>query len=135
MLGHIGLLPQSVKASGGYKVQGKTDESAGQLLEDARAVADAGAFAIVLEGMPPDVAAEITKGVSVPTIGIGAGVECDGQVLVVNDLLGLNTGHVPKFAKQYANLADAMSKAFVEYKAEVESGEFPSSEYTYGKNG
>ncbi len=131
VLGHIGILPQSVKSAGGYKVQGKTDESVQQLLADARAVADAGAFAVVLEGMPSDVAKQITEAVDIPTIGIGAGPECDGQVLVVNDVLGLTTGHVPKFAKRYADLAAAMANAFTAYRGDVESGAFPSEEYTY----
>ena len=131
VLGHIGILPQSVKASGGYKVQGKTQEDAARLLDDARAVAAAGAFAVVLEGMPPDVAAEITKAIEIPTIGIGAGPGCDGQVLVVHDLLGLTLGHVPKFAKQYAHLGEAMARAFSDYRAEVESGAFPSDEFSY----
>lgn len=131
VLGHIGILPQSVKASGGYRVQGKTERDAQRLLDDARAVAAAGAFAMVLEGMPEDVAAEITAAVEIPTIGIGAGAGCDGQVLVVHDLLGMTTGHVPKFAKQYAKLGELMSQAFAAYRSEVESGAFPSSEYTY----
>jgi len=131
VLGHIGILPQSVKASGGYRVQGKTESDAQRLLDDAKAVAAAGAFAIVLEGMPSDVAGEITAAIDIPTIGIGAGAECDGQVLVVHDLLGLTTGHVPKFAKQYAKLGEAMSRAFAEYRSEVENGDFPSNEFTY----
>jgi len=131
VLGHIGILPQSIKASGGYRVQGKTESDAQRLIRDAKAVAEAGAFAIVLEGMPADVAGEITASIEIPTIGIGAGAACDGQVLVVHDLLGLTTGHVPKFAKQYAKLGEAMSRAFAEYRSEVESGDFPSEEYTY----
>lgn len=131
VLGHIGILPQSVKASGGYRVQGKTERDAQRLINDACAIADAGAFAIVLEGMPSDVAGEITSAIDIPTIGIGAGAECDGQVLVVHDLLGLTTGHVPKFAKQYARLGEAMARAFAEYRTEVERGDFPSDEFTY----
>jgi 3-methyl-2-oxobutanoate hydroxymethyltransferase len=131
VLGHIGILPQSVKASGGYKVQGKTDADAQRLLEDARAVAAAGAFAVVLEGMPPEVAAAITAAIDIPTIGIGAGPECDGQVLVVSDVLGLTQGHVPKFAKPYAQLGAAMRDAFAAYRSEVESGAFPSNDFTY----
>ncbi len=134
VLGHIGILPQSVKSAGGYKVQGKTDESVQQLLADAHAVAAAGAFAVVLEGMPSDVAGEITAAIDIPTIGIGAGPLCDGQVLVVNDVLGLTTGHVPKFAKRYAELGAAMSAAFAAYRSEVESGAFPSEEYTYRRS-
>ena len=135
VLGHIGILPQSVKTAGGYRVQGKTEAEADRLLDDARAVAGAGAFAVVLEGMPPDVAAAITAAIEIPTIGIGAGPDCDGQVLVVHDLLGLTSGHVPKFAKQYANLGAAMSEAFAAYRSEVESGAFPSEAYTYRREG
>ena len=134
VLGHIGILPQSVKSSGGYRVQGKTDADALRLLDDARAVAEAGAFAVVLEGMPSDVAKEITEAIAIPTIGIGAGAECDGQVLVVHDVLGLTSGHVPKFAKQYADLGAAMSTAFAAYRQEVETGAFPSVEYTYRRS-
>lgn len=131
VLGHIGILPQSLKAEGGYRVQGKTQGGAALLLQEAQAVAEAGAFAVVLEGMPPDVAAEITRSISIPTIGIGAGAAVDGQVLVFADLLGLTAGHVPKFAKQYAKLGEAMKAAFAAYKQEVESGAFPSEEYVY----
>ena len=134
VLGHIGILPQSVKSSGGYRVQGKTDADALRLLDDARAVAEAGAFAVVLEGMPSDVAKEITEAIAIPTIGSGAGAECDGQVLVVHDVLGLTSGHVPKFAKQYADLGAAMSTAFAAYRQEVETGAFPSVEYTYRRS-
>jgi len=131
VLGHIGILPQSVKAAGGYRVQGKTDADALRLLEDAKAVADAGAFAIVLEGMPADVAKAITEAIAIPTIGIGAGAGCDGQVLVVHDVLGLTSGHVPKFAKRYAELGAIMTSAFAAYRQEVENGAFPSDEFTY----
>jgi len=131
VLGHIGILPQSVKAAGGYRVQGKTESDAQRLLDDAHAVKEAGAFALVLEGMPPDVAQSITNAIHIPTIGIGAGAACDGQVLVVTDLLGLTGGHVPKFAKQYARLGEVMTQAFTSYRDEVESGVFPSAEYSY----
>jgi 3-methyl-2-oxobutanoate hydroxymethyltransferase len=131
VLGHIGILPQSVKSVGGYRVRGKTQSDAKLLLEEAIAVAEAGAFAVVLEGMPPDVASEITATIDIPTIGIGAGPACDGQVLVVSDLLGLTGGHVPKFAKQYAKLGDEMRQAFMAYRREVEAGAFPSEEFTY----
>jgi 3-methyl-2-oxobutanoate hydroxymethyltransferase len=134
VLGHIGILPQSVKSAGGYRVQGKTDADALRLLDDARAVAEAGAFAVVLEGMPSDVAKEITDAIAIPTIGIGAGADCDGQVLVVHDVLGLTAGHVPKFAKQYADLGAAMTTAFAAYRQEVETGTFPSIEYTYRRS-
>ncbi|HEY8240173.1 MAG TPA: 3-methyl-2-oxobutanoate hydroxymethyltransferase [Kiritimatiellia bacterium] len=131
VLGHIGLLPQSVRAMGGYKVQGKTQSDADRLIADAKAVEEAGAFAMVLEGMPTDVAAAITKAVRLPTIGIGAGPECDGQVLVVNDMLGM-TGHVaPKFVKRYADLGADMKKAFASYKKEVQDGKFPGEEHCY----
>lgn len=135
VLGHIGILPQSVKVEGGYRVQGKTKDAARWLLDEARAVAEAGAFALVLEGMPPDVAADITRSISIPTIGIGAGPDCDGQVLVFADLLGLNAGHVPKFAKQYAKIGEAMKSAFAQYKHEVESGAFPSADFVYRNSG
>lgn len=135
VLGHIGILPQSVKAAGGYRVTGKNDEAARRLIEEARAVADAGAFAVVLEGMPPEVAMQITADIDIPTIGIGAGAACDGQVLVVNDLLGLTLGNVPKFAKQYARLAPVLTEAFSAYRQEVESGTFPSDEHTYRSAG
>lgn len=131
VLGHIGILPQSVKSAGGYRVRGKTESDAKQLLEEAVAVSEAGAFAVVLEGMPPDVAAEITAAIEIPTIGIGAGAACDGQVLVVSDMLGLTGGHVPKFAKQYATLSGTMMQAFMAYRREVETGAFPSDEYVY----
>jgi len=131
VLAHIGILPQSIRATGGYRVQGRTEEGAHQLIEDAKAVSDAGAFAVVLEGMPPDVATEITAAIDIPTIGIGAGAGCDGQVLVVHDVLGLTFGHVPKFAKRFGDIGAAMTKAFADYRAEVESGKFPSDEYTY----
>lgn len=121
---HIGLLPQSVKAMGGYKIQGKTDASMKQLLYDAKCIESAGAFAVVVEGVTAAVAAEITKAISIPTIGIGAGPDCDAQVLVVNDLLGI-TEKPPAFAKAYANLATTMRKAFEDYRRDVESGAFP----------
>lgn len=130
VLGHIGLLPQSVNAMGGYRVQGRTAEDAARLVEDARALEEAGVFALVLEGMPADVARQITAAVSVPTIGIGAGPDCDGQVLVINDLLGL-TEKPPKFVKAYADLRGLMQKALASYKAEVEGGQFPGPEHGY----
>lgn len=131
VLGHIGILPQSVKSAGGYRVRGKTADDARLLREEAVAVAQAGVFAVVLEGMPPDVAAEITGAIDIPTIGIGAGPSCDGQVLVVSDLLGLTGGHVPKFARQYAKLSETMTQAFMAYRRDVETGAFPSEEFTY----
>jgi 3-methyl-2-oxobutanoate hydroxymethyltransferase len=133
-MGHVGLLPQSVHALGGFKVQGRGDEAAAKVIADAQAIEGAGAFAIVLEAIPPDVAARVTAAVSVPTIGIGAGAACDGQVLVCADLLGLSRGHSPKFAKHYAELGDAVVEAVKRYVSEVQSGEFPSAEHAYKPN-
>ncbi len=130
VLGHIGLLPQSVNAMGGYRVQGKTEEDIERLLRDARALDEAGVFALVLEGMPADTARRITEFVSVPTIGIGAGPYCDGQVLVVNDMLGL-TERPPKFVKRYADLRAAMKDAIASYRADVERGAFPGPDHVY----
>jgi 3-methyl-2-oxobutanoate hydroxymethyltransferase len=131
VMGHIGLTPQSVRAMGGYKVQGKREEDAEQLRADARALDAAGVFALVLEGMPASLAREITADIRVPTIGIGAGPDCDGQVLVVHDLLGLYEGAQPKYVKQYANLGDEMARAFSAYRREVEDGSFPGPEHCY----
>jgi 3-methyl-2-oxobutanoate hydroxymethyltransferase len=131
VMGHIGLTPQSVNALGGYRVQGKTPNAAEQVLRDARAVEAAGAFSIVLEAIPRELAAEITKTVRIPTIGIGAGPDCDGQVLVLHDLLGLTFQNPPKFARRYANLGEAILKAVREYCADVESGRFPSDAESY----
>lgn len=131
VMGHIGLTPQSVRAFGGYKVQGKTSEAAATLKADAMALAEAGVFSIVLEGMPPDLAAEITAAVPVPTVGIGAGPGCDGQVLVLHDMLGMYSKFTPKFVKRYAELGEAMTAAFTAYKQEVEAGTFPADEHCY----
>jgi len=131
VMGHIGLTPQSVNALGGYRVQGKTPNAAEQVLRDARAVEAAGAFSIVLEAIPRELAAEITKAVRIPTIGIGAGPDCDGQVLVLHDLLGLTFQNPPKFARRYANVGEAVSKAVREYCADVESGRFPTDAESY----
>ena len=131
VMGHIGLTPQSVNALGGYRVQGKTPNAAEQVLRDARAVEAAGAFSIVLEAIPRELAAEITKAVRIPTIGIGAGPDCDGQVLVLHDLLGLTFQNPPKFARRYANLGEAILKAVREYCADVESGRFPTDAESY----
>ena len=131
VLGHIGLTPQSVKAMGGYRVQGKQPEEAARLQEDATALAEAGVFALVLECMPAVLAEAITATVPVPTIGIGAGPSCDGQVLVLHDFLGLNEGHVPKFVKCYAELALEIRRALGAYRHDVESGTFPAPEQTY----
>lgn len=134
VMGHVGLLPQSVHALGGFKVQGRGAAAAARIVADARALEEAGAYAIVLEAMPPDVADEVTRTVGVPTIGIGAGVGCDGQVLVCTDLLGMSSGHEPKFAKRYAELGDAIVDAVKRYVGEVRSGAFPTAEHTYKPN-
>jgi 3-methyl-2-oxobutanoate hydroxymethyltransferase len=131
VLGHIGLTPQSIHAMGGYKVQGKTEEGADRILADAKAIEEAGVFAMVLEGMPAALASRITAAVGVPTIGIGAGAGCDGQVLVVNDVLGLYGEFKPKFVKRYANLGPEIRKAFDQYRKEVEDGSFPGPEHSY----
>ena len=131
VLGHIGLTPQSIQAYGGHKVQGRNEDAADQLREDARAVAAAGAFAMVIEGVPADLATEITGLVDIPTIGIGAGPGCDGQVLVVNDILGMFGDFKPKFVKRYAELGAEMKKAFDSYKKDVEGGKFPGPEHCY----
>lgn len=130
VLGHIGLTPQSVLALGGYKVQGRRPEQIEELVRDAAALEEAGAFALVLECVPPEAGREITGAVDIPTIGIGAGPHCDGQILVIHDLLGIS-GKTPKFVKRYADVGAAMKKAFADYKAEVERGEFPSGEHCY----
>lgn len=134
VVGHVGLLPQSVHALGGFKLQGRGDEAAEQVLRDALAVEAAGAFCIVLEAIPPDVAAMVTAAVKIPTIGIGAGAACDGQVLVCTDLLGMSRGHAPKFAKRFAELGDAIVAAVGTYVSDVRSGDFPGKEHTYKPN-
>ncbi len=126
VMGHIGLTPQSINQFGGYKIQGKTPEAAKRLLEDAVALDEAGVFAVVMETVPAPLAALITEKISVPTIGIGAGAGCDGQVQVINDVLGSYTDFVPKHAKQYAKLADIMTSAISQYRDEVASGVFPT---------
>ena len=131
VMGHVGLTPQSVNAMGGYRVQGKTPGAAEQLLRDARAVEAAGAFAIVLEGIPREVAAEITRSVRIPTIGIGAGPDCDGQILVLHDILGLTFQEPPKFARRYAIVGEVISQAVREYCLDVQSGSFPSDTESY----
>jgi 3-methyl-2-oxobutanoate hydroxymethyltransferase len=135
VMGHVGLTPQSVHRMGGHKVQGKKHGQAPggreRLLEDAAAVEEAGAFALVLEGIPLDLAAEITERASIPTIGIGAGAHCDGQVLVLHDLLGLFDKFAPKFSKRYVNLKDVVSGAVREYVAEVQSGAFPTDAHSF----
>lgn len=130
VLGHIGLTPQSVKEMG-YKVQGKTSEQARQLMDDAMAVEQAGAFALVLECVPPELGSMISGALSIPTIGIGAGADCDGQVLVFTDLLGMSDKPVAKFVKKYADLNSVITDALKTYKSEVEDGLYPSDEYVY----
>ncbi|HEY5088622.1 MAG TPA: 3-methyl-2-oxobutanoate hydroxymethyltransferase [Polyangia bacterium] len=131
VMGHIGMTPQSVHQLGGFKVQGRTDAQRAQILAGARAVADAGAYAIVIEAVPHALAAEITKAVSVPTIGIGAGVHCDGQVMVMHDLLGLEPAWKPRFVRRYAEMGKAVGEAFAAYAADVRAGRFPAPEETY----
>ncbi|HSG80495.1 MAG TPA: 3-methyl-2-oxobutanoate hydroxymethyltransferase [Acidimicrobiia bacterium] len=131
VMGHLGLTPQSVHAMGGYRVQGKALEAARALMADAQALAEAGVFAIVLEGVPDLLAQLVTKEVSVPTIGIGAGVGTDGQVLVFHDVLGLHDGRLPKFVRKYADLHAAGIEALQEFFLDVEKGEFPSEDETY----
>ncbi len=125
VLAHVGMTPQSVNAYGGFKKQGKTREAAARILADAQAVQAAGAFAVTLECVPSELAAEITASLKIPTIGIGAGPVCDAQWLVMHDLLGLNEGHVPSFVKQYAHLAETAKAAFAQYVDEVATGTFP----------
>jgi len=131
VMGHIGLTPQSVHEFGGFKVQGKTPEAASRLLEDARALEDAGVFAIVLETIPAQLAALITRKLAIPTIGIGAGIGCDGQVQVINDILGSFADFVPRHAKQYVKLTDVIAKAVSEYREEVENGSFPTEQQSF----
>jgi len=131
VMGHVGLTPQSVNALGGYRVQGKTPNAAEQLLRDARSVEAAGAFSIVLEAMPRELAAEITKAVQIPTIGIGAGPDCDGQILVLHDMLGLTFQGAPKFARRYANVGETIFNAVREYCADIQSGSFPTDAESY----
>ncbi|MBI2831705.1 MAG: 3-methyl-2-oxobutanoate hydroxymethyltransferase [Chloroflexi bacterium] len=131
VMGHIGLTPQSINQLGGYKIQGKSPEAAAGLLKDARALEDAGAFAIVLETVPAPLASLITQKVKIPTIGIGAGAGCDGQVQVINDLLGSFADFVPKHAKRYAKLSDIMSSAIGQYYKEVKEGAFPTAEHSF----
>lgn len=131
VVAHLGLTPQSINAFGGYKVQGKSEEAAKKLVEDALAIQEAGAFAVVLECVPAKLAALITQKLNIVTIGIGAGNECDGQVLVYQDMLGMFTDYVPKFVKQFAKVGDIMKQAFADYKKEVSEGVFPAQEHTY----
>jgi 3-methyl-2-oxobutanoate hydroxymethyltransferase len=131
VMGHIGLTPQSVHQLGGHKVQGRTSDAAARLLEDARALEEAGAFSIVLETVPAQLASLITQKISVPIIGIGAGIGCDGQVQIINDILGSFTDFVPRHAKQYARLADIIRDAITEYDKEVKAGTFPTEKHSF----
>ena len=130
VMGHVGLTPQSVHSMGGLRVQGRGDQGRSRVIEDAMAVQEAGAFAVVLEGIPSELAREITAMLSIPTIGIGAGVDCDGQVLVMHDLLGLSEW-TPSFVKQYANLGQAAAQAARSYVDEVRNRKFPDEEHSY----
>lgn len=131
VMGHVGLTPQSVHAMGGFRVQGRTAGAAAEILNGARALEDAGAYAVVLEGMPSEVAARIRRSLEIPCIGIGAGPDCDGQVLVIYDLLGLGRGRTAKFVKRYAELGDAVVEAVSSFRQEVETGAFPTEAHTY----
>ncbi|MDO8682146.1 MAG: 3-methyl-2-oxobutanoate hydroxymethyltransferase [Armatimonadota bacterium] len=131
VMGHLGMTPQSVHALGGYKLQGQTDEAVERIMQGAESLQNAGAFAIVLEMIPAHVARQVTESVDVPTIGIGAGPYCDGQVLVIHDMLGLYDKFTPKFVKQYAQLGNIAVDAIKQYAAEVKSGEFPGPEQSY----
>jgi 3-methyl-2-oxobutanoate hydroxymethyltransferase len=134
-MGHLGLTPQFVHQMGGFKVQGKSDAQAARILADAKDLEHAGAFSLVLEGVPNALATRITRAVRIPTIGIGAGPGTDGQVLVLHDMLGLTTGKAPKFVKRYANLAEQIGTAAQQYAKEVASGLFPDPEHSYSANG
>ena len=131
VMAHIGLTPQSVNTIGGFKVQGKSEEAARELIEAAKAVERAGAFAVVLECVPSKLAAIITRELSIPIIGIGAGTECDGQILVYQDMLGMFSDFTPRFVKRFANVGDAMTEAFKEYIEEVKVGTFPGPEHGF----
>lgn len=131
VMAHIGLTPQSIHRIGGYKIQGRTEESAKRLIEEAHIVEDAGAFSLLLEAVPMGLAKKITEEVTIPTIGIGAGPYCDGQVLVLHDVIGLFERFTPKFVKRYVNLRDEALKAIMTYKEEVEKGIFPSKEHSF----
>ncbi|MGZ3417508.1 MAG: 3-methyl-2-oxobutanoate hydroxymethyltransferase [Polyangiales bacterium] len=132
VMGHVGLLPQSVHAMGGFKVQGKREDDADRIVRDARALEDAGCYSIVIEGVPSDVGTRVTEAVAVPTIGIGAGPDCDGQVLVCYDFLGMFRGMRPKFVKRFGEIGDAIVGATRAYVDEVRSGAFPAPEHSFG---
>jgi 3-methyl-2-oxobutanoate hydroxymethyltransferase len=135
VVGHLGLTPQSVHAIGGYRVQGRGEEAADQLMSDAHALQEAGAFCLVMEMVPGPLAAEVTASLSIPTIGIGAGPHCDGQVLVCNDMLGLDARFKPRFVKRYAELESPIIGAFRSYVDEVRAGTFPTREHAFGQRG
>jgi 3-methyl-2-oxobutanoate hydroxymethyltransferase len=130
VVGHLGLTPQAVHQLGGYGLQARTEREASRLLDDARSLQEAGAFALVLEGIPAPLAREVTASLSIPTIGIGAGVECNGQVLVLYDLLGLDERFKPRFVKRYAQLSELVTSAFGDYAHEVREGRFPGPEHS-----
>lgn len=131
VMGHLGLTPQSINALGGHRVQGKTQQAAQKLLDDARALQEAGAFAVVLECVPEKLADKVTKELEIPTIGIGAGSGCDGQILVYQDMLGMFSDFTPKFVKKFANVGQVMKEAFKSYIDEMQQGSFPSQEHCY----
>jgi 3-methyl-2-oxobutanoate hydroxymethyltransferase len=132
VVGHLGLTPQSVHTLGGYRVQAKAKEAQKKLLADAKALQDAGAFCLVLEMIPAQLAGQVSKALRIPTIGIGAGGACDGQVLVIHDLLGFDDSFKPKFLKKYANLHAEIGKALATYDREVKAGKFPAAEHSFG---
>lgn len=132
--GHIGLTPQTASSLGGFKVQGKSFEAARSLIEDAKALEDAGCFSIVIEAVPSPIAKMVTEAISIPTIGIGAGIDCDGQVLVIHDLIGLFERFTPKFVKQYAKISDIILSAVGEYKSDVENMRFPEEKHSFSMN-
>jgi 3-methyl-2-oxobutanoate hydroxymethyltransferase len=135
VMGHLGLTPQFVHQMGGFKVQGKDEAKAARIVADAKDLEEAGAFSLVLEGIPNDLAARVTRSLRIPTIGIGAGPATDGQVLVLHDMLGLTSGKAPKFVKRYANLAEEIAKAAQQFSQEVGNGTFPGPEHSYSSNG
>jgi 3-methyl-2-oxobutanoate hydroxymethyltransferase len=130
--GHVGLMPQAFNKLGGFRVQGRTVEAARKVIDDALSLEEAGAFAVVLELIPREVAAHITRKLSIPTIGIGAGAECDIQVLVFHDVVGLSFGKLPRFVRQYANTRETMSDAIARFAADVRSGSYPAANESYG---
>jgi 3-methyl-2-oxobutanoate hydroxymethyltransferase len=132
IMGHVGLTPQSATKLGGFKAQGRTADAAKQLYDDALALQEAGAFAIVLEAVPAPIATRVSEALHVPTIGIGAGAGTDGQVLVWHDMLGMYAGHTPRFVKRYANIADEIGDAVAQYASDVRTGAFPEEQHTYG---